>query len=73
MDTDIKLSETLSTFETKHERDSVKNMSNTVQESTSFSVTNLKVNIHSKKRDMFYDPANFAISASYNKQSEHSP
>ncbi len=73
LDTDIKLSETLSTFETKHERDSVKNMSNTVQESTSFSVTNLKVNIHSKKRDMFYDPANFAISASYNKQSEHSP
>ncbi len=73
LDTDIKLSETLSTYETKHERDSIKNMSNTVQESTSFSVTNMKVNIHSKKRDMFYDPANFSVSASYNKQSEHSP
>jgi len=73
LDTDIKLSETLNSYDTKHERDSIKQMSNTVQESTSFSVTNLKVNIHSKKRDMFYDPANFALSASYNKQNEHSP
>ena len=73
LDTDIKLSETLSTYDTKEERDSVKKMSNTVHESTSFSLTNMKVNIHSKKRDMFYDPANFSISASYNKQNEHSP
>ena len=73
LDTDIKLAETLSTFETKAERDSVKKMSNTVHESTSFSLTNLKVNIHSKKKDMFYDPANFSLSASYNKQNEHSP
>ncbi len=73
LDTDIKLKESLEQYETKAERDSVKQMSNTVIESTSFSVTNMKVNIHSKKRDMFYDPANFSISASYNKQSEHSP
>ena len=59
--------------DTKEERDSIKQMANTVHESTSFSVTNFKVNIHSKKRDMFYDPANFSISASYNKQKEHSP
>lgn len=73
LDTDVKLSETLSAYETANERDSIKNMTNTVQESTSFSVTNMKVNIKSKKRDMFYDPANFSISAAYNKQSEHSP
>jgi len=73
LDTDVKLSETLNTFETKAERDSIKNMSNTVHESTSFSMSNMKVNIHSKKKDMFYDPANFSISASYNKQNEHSP
>ncbi len=73
LDTDIKLKETLDTYETKAERDSIKRMSNTVEESTSFSVTNMKVNIHSKKRDMFYDPANFSISASYNKQNEHTP
>ena len=73
LDTDIKLHETLETFETKAERDSVKRMANSVQESTSFSVTNMKVNIKSKKKDMFYDPANFSISASYNKQSERTP
>ena len=73
LDTDVKLSETLSTYETKAERDSVKALTNTVHESTSFSLSNLKVDIHSKKRDMFYDPANFSLSASYNKQSEHSP
>ena len=73
LDTDIKLSETLDTYDTQAERDSIKQMSNTVHESTSFSISNMKVNIHSKKRDMFYDPANFSISASYNKQAEHSP
>ena len=73
LDTDVKLSETLSTYDTKEEKDSIKQLSNTVHESTSFSISNLKVNIHSKKRDMFYDPANFSLSASYNKQSEHSP
>ena len=73
LDTDIKLKETLATYDTKEERDSIKQMTNTVHESTSFSVSNMKVNIHSKKRDMFYDPANFTISASYNKQQEHSP
>ncbi|MBQ2541403.1 MAG: cell surface protein SprA, partial [Paludibacteraceae bacterium] len=73
LDTDIKLKETLETYETKEERDSIKQMSNTVHESTSFSVTNMKVNIKSKKRNMFYDPANFTISAAYNSQKEHTP
>ena len=73
LDTDIKLAETLENYETKVEKDSIKEMANTVHESTSFSVTNLKVDIHSKKKDMFYDPANFTISASYNKQNQHSP
>ena len=73
LDTDIKLKETLETFETKEERDSVKKMANTVRESTSFSVTNMKVNIKSKKRNMFYDPANFTISAAYNRQDERTP
>ncbi|MBQ1858443.1 MAG: cell surface protein SprA [Paludibacteraceae bacterium] len=73
LDTDVKLSETLGTYDTKAERDSIKRMSNTVHEATSFSVSNFKVNIHSKNKDMFYDPANFSISASYNKQLERSP
>ena len=73
LDTDVKLRETLETFETKVEKDSVKAMSHTVNESTNFSVSNLKVNIHSKKQNMFYDPANFSISASYSKQNLRSP
>ena len=73
LDTDIKLRAKLDQYDTKAEKDSIRTMSNTVLESTSFSVTNMKVNIHSKKKDMFYDPANFSISASYNKQNEHSP
>jgi cell surface protein SprA len=73
LDTDVKLASTLEIYDTKEEKDSIKQMSNTVHENTSFSVSNLKVNIHSKKRDMFYDPANFSISASFNQQKEHSP
>ncbi len=73
LDTDIELSETLETFETKAEKDSIKQMSNTVAESTNFSLTNAKVNIHSKKRDMFYDPANISISYSYMNRNEHTP
>ena len=73
LDTDIKLAESLENYETTAEKDSIKEMSNTVHESTSFSVTNLKVDIHSKKKDMFYDPANFTVSASYNKQNQHTP
>ena len=72
-DTDLKLSESLDTYNTPEEKDSIKQLTNTVYESTSFSVTNLKVNIKSKKKDMFYDPANFSISASYNEQKMHSP
>lgn len=73
LDSDMKLSETLENYETTTEKDSIREMSNTVQEATSFSVTNMKLDIHSKKQNMFYDPANFSVSASYNKQNLHTP
>lgn len=73
LDTDVKLSETLESFDTKAEKDSIRSRAKTTHESTSFSVSNLKVDIHSKKRNMFYDPANFSISASYNEQNQYSP
>ncbi len=72
-DTDIKLSESLNTYNTKAEKDSIKALANTVQESTSWSLTNMKVDIHSKKRNMFYDPANFTISVAFNKQNRQTP
>ena len=73
LDSDVKLSESLENYETTEQKDSIRQMANTIHESTSFSVSNMKVDIHSKKRNMFYDPANFSISASYNEQIQHSP
>ncbi len=73
LDTDIKLSETLSTYDTKEERDSVRTMSNTVQTSTNFTISTAKVNIHSKKRNMFYDPANFSLSYAFSESNQHTP
>ena len=73
LDTDVKLEETLDTYETKEEKDSIRQRANTSKEAISFSMSNMKVNVHSKKKDMFYDPANFTISASYNKQTQKSP
>ena len=63
LDTDIKLRDNLEQYETKQERDSVKLMSNTVVESTSLSVTNMSVKIHTKKKDKFYDQATFRTTA----------
>lgn len=71
LDTDIELSDALDMLETKEEKDSLKAMSQTVATSHNFSLTGAKVNIKSKKKPMFYDPANFSISYSYNKQMEH--
>ncbi|MBQ8099955.1 MAG: cell surface protein SprA [Paludibacteraceae bacterium] len=73
LDTDIRLADNLETFQTKEERDSVNLMSNTVQESTNFSISNAKVNIKSKKKDMFYDPANISLSYSRAQQNRHTP
>ncbi|MBR1630752.1 MAG: cell surface protein SprA, partial [Paludibacteraceae bacterium] len=70
LDTDIKLRDALDELETKTERDSLKDMSQTVTTSHNFTVTNAKVNIKSK-RPMFYDPANFSFSYSYSNQIEH--
>ena len=71
LDTDIELSDALDMLETKEEKDSLKALSQTVATSHNFSLTGAKVNIKSKKKPMFYDPANFSISYSYNKQMEH--
>lgn len=73
LDSDVKLAQNLETYKTQAEKDSVKTMANTVQTSTNFSISNAKVNIHSKKRDMFYDPANFTLSYSYSEQNRRTP
>ena len=71
LDTDVELKEALDVLETKEEKDSLKAMSQTVATSHNFSLSGAKVNIKSKKQPMFYDPANFSISYSYNRQENH--
>ena len=73
VDSDVTLRENLDTYSTKEQKDSVRQRTNTVKDAVTFSVSNMKVDIHSKKKNMFYDPANFSISASYSKQQMHSP
>ncbi len=73
VDSDVELKETLATYNNKEQKDSVRRATNTTRDAISFSITNMKVDIHSKKRNMFYDPANFSISASYSKQMSRSP
>ena len=72
LDDDLELNESLDSYD-KKTRDSLKAISNTVVTSTNFSLSNFKVDISSKKQKMFYDPANFSLSAAYSKQDEHSP
>ena len=73
LDTDVELSDALDELETKHEKDSLKQLSQTVNITHNFSASNVRVNIHSKKKNMFYDPANFTISYSYAQQLDHDP
>ncbi|MBQ9439616.1 MAG: cell surface protein SprA [Paludibacteraceae bacterium] len=73
LDTDVELSDALDELETKHEKDSLKQLSQTVSQTHNFSASNVRVNIHSKKKNMFYDPANFTISYSYAQQLDRDP
>jgi len=73
LDTDVKLKDNLDTYDNKHDRDSIRNRAITVHKSTNISISSAKVNIHSKKKNMFYDPANFTISYAHSVQDERTP
>ncbi|MDL2323216.1 cell surface protein SprA [Bacteroidales bacterium OttesenSCG-928-A17] len=64
LDQDILLKDALDTYETKEERDSVKNMSVEKETSRSVGLNNVKVDIRSKS-PMPYDPANFTFNYSH--------
>lgn len=72
LDEDVLLSDALDILETKHERDSLKAMSNTVATTKSFNVANAKLNIRSEK-PKFYDPANVSMTYAYNKSNHATP
>ncbi|HPT43105.1 MAG TPA: cell surface protein SprA [Paludibacteraceae bacterium] len=72
LDNDILLKDALDNLQSKLEKDSLKNVSQSVVTTKSFNVTNAKINVKSKK-PKFYDPANITFSISSNETDEHTP
>ena len=67
LDQDLLLKDALETATTKAEKDSIKSYAITTKTVESFSVSNLRFNIQSQV-PMPWDPANFQLSFSFNKQ-----
>lgn len=72
LDQDILLKDALDAASTKHEKDSIKNYAITRKTVESFSISNLRFNVQSKN-PMPWDPANFQLSFSFNKQKNLDP
>lgn len=72
LDQDILLKDALDAAATKHERDSIKSYAISKKGAESFSISNLKFDVRSKV-PMPWDPTNFQINFSYNKQRESDP
>ncbi len=72
LDQDILLKDALDAAVTKHEKDSIKSFALTTKRVESFSVSGLRFNVKSKN-PMPWDPANFTVSFSFNKQKNIDP
>lgn len=72
VDEDVKLSDALDAAETRHEKDSISSLAVERKQVESLSITGVKVNVKSKN-PMPYDPANFTLGYSYNRQSNQDP
>jgi len=72
LDEDVLLSDALNNTVGRAARDSLKQMSQTVNSSKSFNITGAKLNIKSKT-PQFYDPANVTFSYAYTETNQHSP
>ena len=72
LDQDVLLKDALDLAKNKHEKDSINNFA--VQHSTvqNFSISGLKFDVQSK-RPMPWDPANFTLNFSFNKQHKSDP
>lgn len=69
---DMTLEETIDSYSTKTERDSIREMTQTIDEIKSMSLSGVKFNIKSK-HPMPWDPANFTMSYSQNKKESKDP
>lgn len=72
LDQDIEMSDAMREAVDRAERDSIKSFAQDIVTNKSFSVTNFKVDLQSKK-PMPYDPANFTVSYGYNGLDKQSP
>ena len=69
---DLLLEETLETYQEERQRDSIRSLTQTVDEITSMSVTGLKFDVKSKHSKP-WDPANLTMSYSQNRRKAHDP
>lgn len=72
LDQDILLKDALDAATTKQEKDSIKNYALTRKNVESFSISNFRFNIQSKN-PMPWDPTNFQLNFSFNKQKNNDP
>ena len=72
LDQDMLLKDALDAATTKHEKDSIRNYAVTHKTVESFSLSNFRFDIRSKT-PMPWDPANFQLSFSFNKQKNIDP
>ena len=72
LDQDILLKDALDAATTRQEKDSIRNYAVTRKITESFSISNLRFNVQSKV-PMPWDPANFQLAFSYNKQKNFDP
>ena len=69
---DLLMEETLDSYSTQRERDSVSNLAQTIEEVNSMSVTGMRFNVKSKKAKP-WDPANVTMSYSQNRKKAQDP
>ena len=68
LDTDIELKDALAALSTDAERDSLRNIAQTVVINKNFSISNARVGIATKRSPMPWDPANFSFSYAHSHQ-----
>ncbi len=62
LDSDMEMDDALDALGSKHERDSLRAITDKVVVNKNFSISNARVNIATKRHPMPYDPANFSFS-----------
>lgn len=67
LDTDMLLKDALDACTSKHERDSLEDLTTTKTINKNFSLSNVKLNIATPKHPMPYDPANFSFNYAHSR------